>query len=54
LPVSEQLGERAFGIPWFKHDRPESIRRYADAFRKVAMQADKLLAISTGDARRDH
>jgi dTDP-4-amino-4,6-dideoxygalactose transaminase len=43
LPVSERLGERAFGIPWFKHDRPAEIERYANAYRKVAMQADKLL-----------
>lgn len=42
LPVSEQLGQRAFGIPWFKHDRPAEIERYANAYRKVAMQADKL------------
>jgi hypothetical protein len=42
LPVSENLGGRAFGIPWFKHDRPESIKRYADAFRKVASRADEL------------
>jgi dTDP-4-amino-4,6-dideoxygalactose transaminase len=43
LPVSERLGSRAFGIPWFKHDRPEQIAQYAGAFRKVATQADKLL-----------
>ena len=43
LPVSEKLGQRAFGIPWFKHDRPESINRYADAFRKVASRANDLL-----------
>ena len=44
LPVSAALGDRCFGIPWFKHDRPESIARYAAAYRKVALQADKLLA----------
>ena len=43
LPVSERLAGRAFGIPWFKHDRPESIARYANAFRKVAMRAKDLL-----------
>jgi perosamine synthetase len=43
LPVSEALAERCFGIPWFKHDRPESIGRYAAAYRKVALQAEKLL-----------
>ncbi|HUW84408.1 MAG TPA: DegT/DnrJ/EryC1/StrS family aminotransferase [Phycisphaerae bacterium] len=42
LPVSEALADRCFGIPWFKHDRPEPIARYAAAYRKVALQADKL------------
>ena len=36
LPVSEALGERALGIPWFKHDWPEEIEKYAAAWRKVA------------------
>jgi len=43
LPVSEALGERTIGMLWFKHDRPELIERYAAAYRKVALQADKLL-----------
>lgn len=43
LPVSEALASRCYGIPWFKHDRPESIERYAAAFKKVALQADKLV-----------
>ena len=42
LPVTEALADRCFGIPWFKHDRVESIARYAAAFAKVALQADKL------------
>ncbi len=42
LPVAEGMGARAFHIPWFKHDRPDSIARHAAAFRKVATQADKL------------
>jgi len=42
LPVSEQIQEISFGVPWFKHDRPALIRRYAAAFRKVAEQADRL------------
>lgn len=41
LPVSEALAERCFGVPWFKHDRPEQIEQYAAAFRKVALQARK-------------
>jgi hypothetical protein len=43
LPVSEALGSRCLGAPWFKHDRPESIERYANAFRKVALQAEELI-----------
>ena len=42
LPVAEAVGMRAIGIPWFKHDEPEAVERYAAAFRKVALQADKL------------
>lgn len=42
LPVAESLAQRLFGIPWFKHDRPEVIARYAAAYRKVALQAEKL------------
>ncbi|MHB9032191.1 MAG: DegT/DnrJ/EryC1/StrS family aminotransferase [Anaerolineae bacterium] len=42
LPVSEAIGDQAFGIPWFKHDEPEYIEPYAAAFRKVALKADKL------------
>ena len=43
LPVSERAGKLCFGIPWFKHDRPEIIEQYADACRKVVSQADKLI-----------
>ncbi|MBI2193777.1 MAG: DegT/DnrJ/EryC1/StrS family aminotransferase [Planctomycetes bacterium] len=43
LPVSERLGERCFGVPWFKHHRPGEIDEYVAAFRKVAAQADELL-----------
>lgn len=42
LPVAESIREIAFGIPWFKHDRPEQIERYAAAYRKVAENADAL------------
>jgi len=44
LPVAEKIAGRSFGIPWFKHDRPEAIGRYANAYRKVAMNAAQLLA----------
>src|SRR5690606_21724380 len=49
LPVSESLAERAFSVPWFKHDWPEEIERYAYAFRKVVANAEALLA---ADAKR--
>ena len=42
LPVSEALPERAFDVPWFKHYRPETIKEYASAFRKVAEHAAEL------------
>ncbi len=44
LPVSEALAARCYGVPWFKHDDPEAIGRYAAAYRKVACQAEKLLS----------
>ena len=43
LPVSEQIAEIAFSVPWFKKDDERVIRQFADAFRKVAENADKLL-----------
>jgi len=42
LPVTESLPERCFSIPWFKHCRPEQIDQYAEAFRKVAENAEQL------------
>ena len=42
LPVAERIAEIAFGVPWFKHDRPAAIAEYAAAFRKVAEHADEL------------
>jgi dTDP-4-amino-4,6-dideoxygalactose transaminase len=43
LPVSEGIHARVLGVPWFKHDRPEEIARYAAAFRKVAENYRELL-----------
>ena len=43
LPVAERIAEIVFGVPWFKHDRPAEIERYAAAFRKVAEQAAQLM-----------
>ena len=42
LPVALSIDERVYNIPCFRHYRPESIERYAAAYRKVALQADKL------------
>jgi perosamine synthetase len=43
LPVTESMQERCYGIPWFKHYRPEIIEQYALAYRKAAENADKLM-----------
>ncbi|MGI5870092.1 MAG: DegT/DnrJ/EryC1/StrS family aminotransferase [Kiritimatiellia bacterium] len=43
LPVSERIAEITFGVPWFKHDQPEEIEKYAEAYRKVALQAEALM-----------
>ncbi|OGV62314.1 MAG: hypothetical protein A2498_00210 [Lentisphaerae bacterium RIFOXYC12_FULL_60_16] len=42
LPVVENTGNSCYSIPWFKHDKPAIIREYANAFRKVAEQADQV------------
>ncbi len=42
LPVASKIAERAFTVPWFKHDRPEQILPYAAAFKKVALNAHKI------------
>jgi dTDP-4-amino-4,6-dideoxygalactose transaminase len=49
LPISEGIGARTYSIPWFKHHRPEIIREYADAFRKVAENHEELLADDPGN-----
>lgn len=43
LPLTESMPERLFSIPWFKHYRPQVIEEHADAFRKVAENAEALL-----------
>ncbi len=43
LPASERLAQLAFGVPWFKHDRPDLIERYAAAYRKVVQLAHTLV-----------
>ena len=42
LPVAERIQDIAFGIPWFKLDRPVVIEQYAAAFRKVVEHAGEL------------
>lgn len=42
LPVSESIGDIAFGIPWFKRDCPDVIGQFAAAFRKVVERAADL------------
>jgi dTDP-4-amino-4,6-dideoxygalactose transaminase len=49
LPISEGIGARVYAIPWFKHYRPEVIREYAEAFRKVAENHQQLLADDLGN-----
>ncbi len=36
LPVSEAVADRTFAVPWFKHDWPDRIEKYAEAFRRAA------------------
>ncbi len=42
LPVTEALGDRCMGIPWFKRCVPAEIDEYIAAFKKVALQAKAL------------
>lgn len=42
LKVSENVRSTVYSIPWFKHDWAEEIERYAAAYRKVALQAEKI------------
>ena len=48
LPVSEAIREISFGVPWFKHDRPDIIEQYAAAYRKVAEHAAEVAASQQG------
>ncbi|MBU4201092.1 MAG: DegT/DnrJ/EryC1/StrS family aminotransferase [Verrucomicrobia bacterium] len=49
LPASEASQGLLYSIPWFKHYRPEIIRQYAMAFRKVAENYRELLKGDKGD-----
>jgi perosamine synthetase len=50
LPVAERIEGIAFGVPWFKHDRPELIAEYAAAYRKVARTHLETSAVTERDA----
>lgn len=50
LPVAESIPHTTFGIPWFKHDLPDEIARHAEAYRKVAENAEALLAAKKSGA----
>jgi hypothetical protein len=43
LSTAESIDEIAFTVPWFKHYRPEVVREYADAIKKVATHHEQLL-----------
>jgi len=43
LPVTENVPNFVYGIPWFKHYEPTIIEEQALAFRKVAENADQLM-----------
>jgi perosamine synthetase len=49
LPFSERVGALTYSIPWFKHDYTDLIEEYANAFRKVALHYESLLADDPGD-----
>ena len=47
LSVSEGINNRVFGVPWFKHYRPEIIEEHADAYKKVIKNYRELPAEDT-------
>ncbi|MFD2333847.1 hypothetical protein ACFSR7_31695 [Cohnella sp. GCM10020058] len=49
LPVSEEIAHKVFSVPWFKHDRPQAIEAYTQAFRKVAEIYRELLVNDAGN-----
>ncbi len=49
LPISENIGKMTYAVPWFKKYRPEVIKQYADAFRKVVANYRDLLDGDPGD-----
>ena len=51
LPVSEEMGHRTYSIPGVKHYAPARIEQYAAGYRKVAENAEELLADDPGDPK---
>lgn len=51
LPVSEKISTMVFGIPWFKHYKPEIIEQYANAYRKVCENYEELLKEDGGNSQ---
>lgn len=49
LPVTEGISARLVTIPWFKHFRKAEIEQHANAYRKVALNYEKLLASDQGN-----
>lgn len=50
LPATERSQTEVFSVPWFKHDEPEAIEMYANAFKKVCAHASELMAAATAEA----
>ncbi len=50
LPVSEGLGKRLMGIPWFKKMNKQAIDEYVAGYKKVIAGYKDLLADDPGDA----
>ncbi|QNK56296.1 DegT/DnrJ/EryC1/StrS aminotransferase family protein [Paenibacillus sp. PAMC21692] len=49
LPVTEGISARLFTIPWFKHFRKSEIEQYANAYRKAALNYERLLESDQGN-----
>lgn len=52
LAPSEAIGATVYSIPWFKKYRPDHIREYSEAFRKVIAGHRELLKDDPGDSPR--
>ena len=49
LPVAEGIMHHVFEVPWFKRYRPEIITEHANAYKKVIVGYEALLADDPGD-----